>query len=191
MALTPSTMLPLGTALPDVALPDVHGGVHRLHDLGERGLLVLFLSVHCPYVIHVRGALGPLAAALAEQGIATVGVHSNDIASYPADAPDQVAKLAAREGWGFPQLVDADQSFARSLSAACTPDAFLFDGAGALVYRGQLDDSRPGRGQASGESVRRAAERLAAGLGPLGDQRPSTGCNIKWKAGAGPSGWVI
>lgn len=192
MALTPSTMLPLGTELPDLHLPDVHGQEHRLHALGDHGLLVLFLSNHCPYVVHARPILGDLARSLASSGVATVGIHSNDASAYPADGPAQVQALAEDLGWTFPQLIDADQRAAAAFTAACTPDAFLFDVDRRLVYRGQLDSSRPSRGTPTGEDVRAAVERMMSGADPLDEQVPSTGCNIKWKDGHGPgAGWTF
>jgi thiol-disulfide isomerase/thioredoxin len=192
MAVTPSTMLPLGTPLPPIVLRDLGGAPQPLDARGPRGLLVMFVSVHCPFVVHVRPALGPLADDLAALGIACVGVHSNDVAAYPADAADAVAALAAALGWRFPQRMDSDQEAARALSAACTPDFFLFDADGRLVYRGQLDDSRPGRGTPTAADVRDAAARLVAGDPPRAEQRPSQGCNIKWKPGNAPppTGWL-
>lgn len=192
MSLTPSTMLPLGTELPDLRLRNVHGTERRLRDLGDHGLLVLFLSNHCPYVVHVRPILRDLARSLASQGVATVGIHSNDVDAYPTDAPDRVKALAEELDWTFPQLVDADQQAAHAFTAACTPDTFLFDNNRRLVYRGQLDGSRPGRGTPTGEDVRAAVDRLLADEPPLDPQAPSTGCNIKWKPGTKiDTGWTF
>lgn len=188
MALTPSAMVPLGTPLPEVTLPSAQGAPHRLHDLldGRAGLLVLFLSNHCPYVKHVAPALRPLADALDALGVAAVGIHPNDAQAYPADAPAEVARVAAI--YGFPQLVDATQAAAHAFRAACTPDVFLYDASGLLVYRGQLDASRPGRGDPTGADVLAAARGLAAGAPPVSPQHPATGCNIKWKPGNAPGG---
>lgn len=190
MALTPSTMVPLGTALADLHLPTPDGGSRGLVELlqGQEGLLVLFLSNHCPYVRHVMPMLGGLAADLAAQGVATVGIHSNNTDTHPQDGPEEVIRTAEAEGYGFVQLMDPDQVAARTLHAACTPDVFLYDADGQLVYRGQLDGTRPGGERPTGADVRRAVAVLRAGEAPRSEQIPSTGCNIKWKPGNEPSG---
>lgn len=190
MALVPSTMVPLGSPLPDITLADPDGASLCVPDLlaGRRGLLVLFLSNHCPYVRHLQRILGPLASDLRDQGIGAVGIHSNDAAAYPSDGPAEVARVAREHGYGFPQAIDETQGAARAFGAACTPDAFLYDHHGALVYRGQLDDTRPGGGRATGADVRAAAKALWAGDPPIDPQRPSTGCSIKWKPGQAPGG---
>ncbi|XZG70761.1 thioredoxin family protein [Chitinibacteraceae bacterium HSL-7] len=182
MALTPSTMLPLGSALPDFALPDGLGRVFsRDALLRGRGLLVAFICNHCPYVVHINPALAPFGDELATLDIGMAAISSNDIEAYPSDAPDLMVEVAARSAYSFPYLYDEDQSVARAFDAACTPDFFLFDGAGRLVYRGQFDDTRPGGAPAHGSALREAAHALAAGSAPLAVQRPSVGCNIKWK----------
>jgi len=136
----------------------------------------------------VQPVLGPLASDLADAGVTTVGIHSNDADARPEDGPEAVARVSVEAGYGFPQLMDPDQSAAQAFDAACTPDVFLFDGDGRLVYRGQLDDSRPSAGEPSGMDVRRAVEALCAGERPLDTQHPATGCNIKWKPGHEPAG---
>lgn len=195
MALVPSTMVPLGTPLPDLTLPDPHGTPHRLSALlsGQRGLAVLFLSNHCPYVRHLQPILGTVASQLAEWEVASVGIHSNDGGAYPEDRPDEVARVAAAQGYGFPQLIDGDQEAARAFRAACTPDLFLYDGEGALVYRGQLDSSRPGMGDPTGADLLAAAQAVASGSQVREEQHPATGCSIKWKGGKGPGGqgWLV
>jgi len=193
MALTPSTMVPLGTPLPDLTLPTPQGEPVALRSLvGEQGLLVLFLSNHCPYVRHVMGVLGPLARELAAQGVATVGIHSNNTDTHPQDGAEAVVRTAQAEDYGFVQLMDPAQQAAVTMRAACTPDVFLHDASGRLVYRGQLDGTRPGSGTPTGEDVRRAVAAMVADRPPLAEQVASTGCNIKWKPGNAPqgSGWL-
>ncbi len=189
MALTPSTMVALGTPLPDLTLPTPDGTRHRLVELlvGRRGVLVLFLSNHCPYVLHIQPLLGALARDLAQVGVATVGIHSNDAERYPADGPEAVAQVASAHGYDALQLIDADQRAARAFRAACTPDVFLYDAEGRLVYRGQLDGTRPGGPPATGADLRAAVSRLVEGRDPMPDQVPSSGCNIKWKPGHEPA----
>jgi peroxiredoxin len=189
MALTPSTMLALGSAAPDFALPNaVDGRTVTLADYeGESALLVMFICNHCPYVQHVRKELVQLAADYAPRGLAVVAINSNSDETYPEDGPEHMKALASGEGWSFPFLFDESQAVARDYRAACTPDFFLFDSARRLVYRGQLDDSRPGNLiPVTGKDLRGAVDALLAGDPAPVDQKPSAGCNIKWKPGNEP-----
>lgn len=188
MVMTPSRMLPLGTAAPDFTLPDANGKSHSLQDARGKPVLVMFLCNHCPFVQHIKHELGRLARDYQDRGVALFGINSNDFAAYPADAPAQMVKEAKANGWTFPYLVDADQSVAKSYQAACTPDFFLFDAGHRLVYRGQLDDSRPGNGVAvTGADLRRALDAVLQGTAVAHEQRPSVGCNIKWRPGSAPT----
>lgn len=184
MARTPSTMLPLGTRAPDFRLPDFGVDSPRevaLADFDQPGLLVMFLSNHCPFVIHIRERLAELVKGWQARGIGAVAIMSNDVIRYPADHPAEMHNDAKRLGYGFPYLYDEDQATALAYHAACTPDFFLFDGERRLVYRGQLDKSRPGNGiPVTGEDLERAIAALLSGQPPLADQHPSLGCNIKW-----------
>lgn len=187
MARTPSTMVPLGSPLPAFALPTPDGEVVRSSSFAGRPLLVAFLSNHCPYVKHVQAELARLGAWARAQGVAVVGVHSNDVARYPDDAPELVRSESARVGYTFPQLVDATQAVAHAFRAACTPDFFLYDADGRLVYRGQLDDARPGSPEpVTGRDLRAAIDAVLAGAPPIAPQWPSMGCNIKWFPGTEP-----
>jgi peroxiredoxin len=188
VAATPSTMLPLGTPAPGFSLPDPDGKIVSLEDFeGASALLVVFMCNHCPFVQHVAGELASLGRDLAARGGAMVGINSNDIAAYPDDGPEPMAKEAARHGWAFPYLIDETQEVAKAYHAACTPDAYLFDGDGRLVYRGQLDDSRPGNGvPVTGRDMLAAIDAVLAGRPAAADQRPSMGCNIKWRPGNAP-----
>ena len=198
MAMTPSTMaMELGAQAPRFALPDaVSGKIVSLEDFaGAKALVVMFICNHCPFVKHVRAELARLGRDYQLKGVALVGISSNDVASYPDDSPEKM-KLEAREaGYTFAYLYDADQSVAKAYHAACTPDFYVFDGAKRLVYRGQLDDSRPaGRSggntlAVTGSDVRAALDAVLAGRAVSRDQKPSIGCNIKWKAGNEP-GWM-
>jgi peroxiredoxin len=188
MVLTSSQMLPLGTTAPDFDLPDAHGKRHALRDAkGRKAVLVVFLCNHCPFVQHVRGELAALGRDYLGKGVAMFGINSNDTVAHPDDAPAKMVEEAGAAGYTFPYLVDATQKVAKAYRAACTPDFFLFDGALRLVYRGQLDDSRPGNGKpVTGRDLRAAIDALLAGQ-PVGkEQRPSAGCNIKWKRGGEP-----
>jgi peroxiredoxin len=184
-----STMLPLGTVAPDFALPDVTTSkLVKLADFAEKdALLVIFLCAHCPYVVHVRSELARLARDYADKSLAIVGITSNDIANYPQDAPEPTAAMARAAGWTFPILFDETQEVAKAYSAACTPDFFLFDATRRLTYRGQLDDSRPSRGQLTGADLRAAIDATLLGQPVPADQKPSAGCNIKWKPGNEPA----
>ncbi len=188
MARTPSTMLPLGTSAPVFELPDAEGKVVSITDFAAApALVVAFLCNHCPFVQHVADGLGELARDLQADGVAVVGIMANDIASYPDDRPELMAKMAERHAWTFPYLYDETQQVAKAYQAACTPDFFLFDGQRQLVYRGQMDGARPGNGvPVTGEDLRAAVEAVLGGR-PVGDdQRPSMGCNVKWKPGNEP-----
>ena len=188
MSLTPSTMLPLGTAAPDFRLPDPSGrAVARDDFAGAPALLVAFLCNHCPYVKHIRDGFAAFARDYAARGLAIVAINANDVASHPEDAPPKMAEEAKRAGYVFPYLYDESQAVAKAYRAACTPDFFLFDRARRLAYRGQFDASRPGnRTPVTGRDLRAAADAVLAGRPVPGEQTPSIGCNIKWKPGAEP-----
>lgn len=188
MVAVPSTMLELGTLAPHFALPDTEGRLVSLAELPDApALVVMFLSNHCPYVKHLRGALADLARDYTPRGVAMVGIMSNDVSRYPADAPARMREERAAAGWTFPYLYDETQEVARAYRAACTPDLFLFDADRRLVYRGQFDSSRPGNGvPPSGNDVRLALDAVLEGRPVPGEQRPSIGCNIKWKPGSEP-----
>ena len=184
MALTPSVMLPLGTVAPDFSLPDVTTGLLVTPAIarGPKGLLVAFISRHCPYVKHIQSAFSALGNEFQQQGIGCVAICANNAVTHPADAPAMLRQQAAECGFAFPYLHDEPQSTARAYQAACTPDLFLFDANLRLVYRGQFDDSRPGDGKpVTGTDMRAALEAVAAGRAPSDRQTPSIGCNIKWK----------
>ncbi|SFC01566.1 Peroxiredoxin [Marinospirillum celere] len=184
MARTPSAMLPLGTPLPDANLPDPNNQYWRLSEsLGSKGLLVMFICNHCPFVLHIAPFLETLYDQLDELGIKTLAINSNDIKAYPADSPEKMSEFAAEYRLPFPYLFDSSQEVAKSFSAACTPDFFLFDHRGKLSYRGQLDSSRPGNEQpVTGEDLLTAAKLLSQGIQPPEvHQKPSLGCNIKWR----------
>jgi peroxiredoxin len=188
MSLTPSTMLPLGTPAPDFSLPDLNGHLISPKDFHNRpGLLVMFMCNHCPYVIHLRSALAQLAREYMPKGITMLGINANDVERYPDDSPAKMAAEAKAAGYIFPYLYDETQAVAKAYRAACTPDFFLFDAAGKLVYRGQFDDSRPGNGRpVTGRDLRAALEAVLHGQPVAAEQRPSMGCNIKWKPGNEP-----
>ena len=189
MARTPSTMLELGTPAPDFALPDTDNKVVRLADFqGAPALLVAFICNHCPYVIHLREALAAFGREQGARGLSMVAISSNDVEGYPADSPEKMAEEKALAGYSFPYLYDATQEVAQAYEAACTPDFFLFDGDQRLVYRGQFDGSRPGNEvPVTGEDLVAAVSAVLAGEAPDAEQRPSLGCNIKWKPGNEPS----
>jgi len=182
-------MLPLGTPAPDFRLPDTNGKVVGLGDFQKApALLVAFICNHCPYVKHIRKGLAELAREYQGRGVAVVGISANDAANYPDDSPAMMKKEAAEQGYTFPYLYDESQGVAQAYHAACTPDFFLFDGARKLVYRGQLDDSRPGNGKpVTGADLRAALDATLAGRPVSPQQKPSMGCNIKWKAGNQPN----
>jgi thiol-disulfide isomerase/thioredoxin len=175
-------MKPLGTPMPAFRLPDaVTGADLDSASLAGAPVLVMFVCNHCPYVVHVRGAFGPLAADYGPKGLQVVAINSNSMATHPEDGPEAMKALALELGWPFPFCFDATQEVARAFDAACTPDFFLYDASGALAYRGQLDGARPGNGEpVTGASLRAAIEAVLAGEAPSPDQVPSMGCNIKW-----------
>jgi len=178
-------MLALGTRAPDFILPDVVSGRQiSLKDYaGKKALLVMFICAHCPYVIHVGDELARIGKDYAGKNLGIVAISANDIASHPEDAPDKLKSMALKLGFNFPLCFDESQEVARAYTAACTPDFFLFDENLALVYRGQLDDSRPGLGTANGRSLRGAIDAVLSEAPVDPDQKPSVGCNIKWKPG--------
>jgi len=185
MAETPSTMVPLGTPAPSFRLPDTEGGFVSLEDLKEaKALLVIFMCNHCPFVQHLRGALAQLARDYQGSGLAIVGINSNDVESHPDDSPEKMAEEKKKFGYVFPYLFDESQEVAKAYRAACTPDFFLYDADRRLVYRGQFDDSRPGNdAPITGADLRAAVDAVLADRPVAKDQKPSIGCNIKWKAG--------
>ena len=188
MVQTPSTMLPLGIVAPPFSLPDTEGRIVALSDFSDRkALLVIFMCNHCPFVVHIREGLVALAKEYQAKGVAVVGVSANDAAAYPDDAPDKLAKAARRYGFTFPYLYDETQKVAKAYRAACTPDFFLFDDNRKLVYRGQMDGSRPGNDvPVTGEDLRTALDAVLEGHSVATEQKPSIGCNIKWKPGNEP-----
>jgi peroxiredoxin len=181
-------MLPLGTEAPAFRLADPSGKSVSSNDFaGAPALLVMFLCNHCPYVKHLRHALADFGRELQERGVAVVAINSNDVENYPDDAPDKMAAEAAEVGYTFPYLFDASQEVAKAYHAACTPDFFLFDRQRRLVYRGQFDDSRPGNERPiTGRDLRAAVDALLAGKKLSETQKPSMGCNIKWRPGNEP-----
>ncbi len=181
-------MLPLGTTAPAFSLPDTNGKQVTLSDFSDASaLLVAFICNHCPYVKHIRAGLAQLARDYLSRGVAVVGISSNDVANYPADSPQKMAEEAKAAGYIFPYLYDETQQVAKAYKAACTPDIYLFDQNRALVYRGQLDDSRPGNKiPVTGKDLRAALDALLAGKPVSPHQKASIGCNIKWKPGNEP-----
>jgi peroxiredoxin len=188
MVRTASTMLELGSPAPDFSLTDTDGRTIGLADFeGRPALLVIFLCRHCPYVIHVQHGLARLCDEYLERGVGIVGISANDVVHYPDDSPDNLRRQKEEVGFRFPYLFDETQEVARAYRAACTPDFFLFDGRSELVYRGQMDGSRPGNDvPVSGEDLRAALDAVLEGRPPLEPQLPSLGCNIKWKPGNEP-----
>jgi peroxiredoxin len=189
MVLTASTMMPLGTEAPAFSLPNVVDGrvVSREDFRGRQGLLVMFICNHCPYVKHIRGELARVGRDY-QPALGIVAISANDVANYPDDSPEKMAEEALEQGYSFPYLYDASQDVAKAYTAACTPDFFLFDARMRLVYRGQLDASRPGNEQpVTGADLRGAIEALLGDAPISPDQKPSMGCNIKWTPGNAPS----
>ena len=185
MAATESKMLELGTVAPDFALPDAVSGktVSRDDYAGKKALLVFFICPHCPFVKHINEALAALGSDYANQPIGIVAISSNDVVMHPSDSPEGLKRQAETFGFKFPYLYDETQDVAHEYKAACTPDFFLFDGTFSLVYRGQFDSSRPGNGiPVTGKDLRTAIDLVVAGQPAPADQKPSIGCNIKWKA---------
>jgi peroxiredoxin len=189
MARTASTMLELGTSAPDFQLPDVVSGetIALSTFAGKKALLVIFLCEHCPFVKHVQEELANLGKDYVSQNVGIVAISSNDVEKYPDDAPDRLKAMAKNLGFSFPVCYDESQAIAKAYTAACTPDFFLFDSGFKLAYRGQLDDSRPGNDKpVTGQDLRAAIEALLADEAIEADQKPSIGCNIKWKPGNAP-----
>jgi len=189
MAKTESVMIELGSRLPTFSLKDSLGFVHSTSKLpAHKGLLVMFICNHCPFVKHIQRELSQLTRELLNQGIYTLAINSNDVDSYPEDSPSKMAEDARRFDYSFPYLFDATQDVAKAFQAACTPDFFLFDSEHRLFYRGQIDNSRPGNEiPVTGEDLKAAVAELLAKKEPPSQQRPSIGCNIKWKPGNEPS----
>ena len=189
MALTPSTMLKLGTPAPDFRLPDTEGRMLSLKDFDDAdALLIVFMCNHCPYVKHIRPSLAAFAREYQPKGLAVVGINANDAEKYEDDSPEKMVDEVANAGYTFPYLFDESQETAKAYHAACTPDFFLFDKDRKLVYRGQFDDSRPGNNiPLSGRDIRTAVNAVLAGKDVSTEQHPSIGCNIKWKAGNEPN----
>lgn len=189
MVLTPSTMRPLGMLAPAFELPDVVSGeLVSLDSYGDGdALLVIFLCAHCPYVKHIREELARFGHDYRKKGLGIVAISANDPATHPGDAPAQLAEDARTAGYTFPVLFDATQSVAKAYGAACTPDFFLFDAQRRLVYRGQFDASRPNNGlPVTGADLRSAVDAVLGGKAITREQKPSVGCNIKWRAGNEP-----
>ena len=185
MARTPSNMIPLGSTAPNFNLPDtVSGQSLQLNDVrGEKGTLIAFICNHCPFVKHINAGLVQLAKDYQEQGFGFVAISSNDVVNYPEDHPDLMTQTAKEEGYTFPYLYDQSQQVAKAYDAACTPDFYVFDAQDTLTYRGQMDDSRPGNGlPVTGADLRAALQAMLEGKTVSEDQKPSIGCNIKWKS---------
>jgi peroxiredoxin len=181
-------MLELGTKIPSFKLPDTTGKIVSDHDFADKPLLVLFICNHCPFVVHVRSQLAALGRDYTAKGVGIVAINSNDVANFPDDSPEKMKAERESAGYVFPYLFDESQATARAFKAACTPDIFLFDKEHKLVYRGQLDDSRPSNQiPVTAKDLRLALDALVAGQRVPSEQKPSLGCNIKWKAGNEPA----
>lgn len=190
MVKTPSTMLALGTQAPAFSLPDVISGESISLDnfSTNKALLVMFLCRHCPYVKHVENELSAIGRDYGDKDVGIVAISSNDVETYPEDAPEGLKEQAESLGFNFPYLFDEGQEVAKAYTAACTPDFFLFDASRTLVYRGQLDASRPGNDlPVTGKDLRDAIDAVLADVPVSGLQIPSVGCNIKWKEGNAPA----
>ena len=188
MVQTLSTMLALGTSAPQFSLPDPDGKIVSLSDFdGAPALVVVFMCNHCPFVKHVAPGLANLAREYQDKGVAVVGVNPNDVANYPDDSPQKMAEASKEYGYTFPYLLDESQAVAKAYRAACTPDFFVFDADRQLVYRGQMDDSRPSLDlPVTGADLRGALDAVLDGRSVAAEQKPSVGCNIKWKPGNEP-----
>lgn len=187
MVKTASTMQRLGSRAPDFSLLNVDGRTVSLADFDGSPLVVMFICNHCPFVKHVADELTRLASDYLPRGVAFVGINANDSATHPEDSPEQMVHEAEERGYPFPYLCDEDQTVAKAYQAACTPDFFVYDKGRNLVYRGQLDASRPGNSiPVTGADLRAALDSLLLGKSPAEQQTPSIGCNIKWKSGAEP-----
>jgi thiol-disulfide isomerase/thioredoxin len=186
MAAVESQMLEIGTQAPEFSLPDPDGNVHAWRADAD-AYLVMFICNHCPFVKHVREELARLGKEYANRNVAIYAINSNDTDNYPGDSPEHMKQEAETWGYSFPYLIDADQSVAKAYRAACTPDSYLFDASRSLVYRGQLDDSRPSNDvPVNGRDLRAALDAVLAGAPVDEQQKPSIGCNIKWKPGNEP-----
>lgn len=186
MAAVESQMIELGTPAPAFSLPDPDGKLHALA-AGADAYLVMFICNHCPFVKHVREELARIGEEYGPRGVAIYAINSNDIDKYPADGPAEMKREADAHGYTFPYLLDEDQAVAKAYHAACTPDFYVFDGAQRLVYRGQLDDSRPSNDKpVDGRDLRAAMDAVLSGAAVDDRQVPSIGCNIKWKPGNEP-----
>lgn len=188
MVRTPSTMLPLGTEAADFSLVNIDGRTLSFADVaGEHGTVLMFICNHCPFVKHVADELAAIGREYMPKGIGMVAINSNDVAAHPADSPEQMVHESEQRGYPFPYLFDETQEVAKIYGAACTPDFYLFDGNRKLVYRGQLDESRPNSGvPVTGEDLRKALDALLESHPLPQSQRPSIGCNIKWRPGNEP-----
>ena len=188
MVATHSTMLPLGTHAPKFELPDPSGRRFSLDDFAAADVLVVaFISNHCPFVKHIREGLAAFAREYSQKAVAVVAINANDVSTHPADAPDKMQEEIERFGYVFPYLFDESQDVAKAYLAACTPEFYVFDSARELAYRGQFDDARPSNAEpVTGKDLRAAVDALLDGRAPASDQKPSVGCNIKWKAGNEP-----
>jgi len=197
MAMVNSTMMELGTDAPEFSLPDTQGNTVSKADFAGKPLLVMFICNHCPFVKHVAGQLKAITDEYMPRGVAAVGIMANDVANYPDDSPEKMAKEVAQRGYNFPYLYDATQEVAKAYTAACTPDVFLFDADHKLYYRGQIDSTRPKRIKsgvynfqttpATGEDLRAALDALLADAPAPATQYPAAGCNIKWQPGNEPA----
>ncbi|MFW6059314.1 MAG: thioredoxin family protein [Phycisphaeraceae bacterium] len=197
MAQTASTMLELGTKAPDFALPDTEGNTVSLKDFaGKQALVVAFICNHCPFVKHIADELANVAREYQAKNVGFVAINSNDVTNYPDDAPDKMKQEKEQRGYPFPYLYDESQEVAKTYKAACTPDLYVFDGDQKLAYRGQFDDTRPTRrgpgdyssdNTPTGADLRAALDAVLAGQQPPREQKPSIGCNIKWKPGNEPA----
>jgi peroxiredoxin len=189
VVLTPSTMLPLGTKAPDFSLPNVDGTTVSLSDFASApACLIIFMCNHCPFVKHVALELAKLGRDYQAKGVAVIAISSNDVSTHPADSPEQMVHEVESREYTFPYLFDEAQEVAQAYKAACTPDYYVFDKDLRLAYRGQLDESRPDSGIAvTGRDLRAALDAVLAGKSPSPDQKPSIGCNIKWRAGHEPA----
>jgi peroxiredoxin len=194
MAAVNSTMLELGTEVPEFSLPDVVSGkdVSSNEFKNHKAFLVMFICNHCPYVKLMKKALVDYASEYMPKGVGIVAISSNDVENYPADSPEKMKEDAEQQRYPFPYLHDESQEVAKAYKAACTPDFFLFDGDGKLAYRGQFDDARPKNGiEPTGKDLREATDRVLSGETVPGDQTPSIGCNIKWKKGNEPEYFAV
>jgi len=187
MVRTASTMLPIGTSAPHFSLPDFEGKVVSLSEFRDKPLVIIFMCNHCPFVKHVAPELVRIVSVYGDRGVSFIGINSNDIATHPDDSPAKMKEEAKLQGYSFPYLFDESQDVAKDYQAACTPDFYVFDKDHRLVYRGQMDDSRPKSDKPlTGYDLRAALDCVLAGKRPTDIQKPSIGCNIKWKQGDEP-----